>query len=126
MDIKKLVDKVIELAERYPLAKYNKVMYTSGEEYGCLYNRGVVTIDGGSCLETEGCLFGQALREIGERVPDNLLPIDRVIDYRVDYEVDHKLIGILTEVQTKQDHGYYWGEAIKGLKAYNEATRVEE
>lgn len=111
MDLKKIVQEIRKLAEKYPEAEYD----SSGSQ--CLYTKGRVY--GGP--KTHGCIVGQAIRRAHPEELESLKKQDAVGDMDA-----HRMLGPhckeneelcldwITEVQNQQDGGASWGGAVRG------------
>jgi hypothetical protein len=63
--------------------------------------------------ECKGCIFGQAFQNMGWNSEEEMAgPIIYVLKNR---GIDRQKLNILQEIQSKQDFGASWGEAIKPL-----------
>lgn len=110
-------DEIIRLAEEYPEATY----IIKDESRSCLYTEGAAG-------PGSGCLFGQALLNLG--VPKELL-----MEFDHQYFVDNSDIRVLSSylnlgstdplwptIQTSQDIGEPWGDAVSPLINYREGN----
>jgi hypothetical protein len=114
----KIKEKVQTLAVENP-----DFIYNSNSIGQCYYNRGP---EGGK--ESKGCIFGQALQNMGWNDSDELESRDSIA-YILDVDANVKgcvsktensiYLNILSEVQTNQDHGKSWQEAIEPLNRWS-------
>lgn len=110
IDLQELVANVRKLAKEYPDAKYR-----SPDRGGCYYTRGAV-VDG---PETPGCIVGQAMPS---HVMDRLIEVDNegggnipyVLGDVLDIDYDRGTFLWLDVVQSYQDLGKTWSEAVRG------------
>ncbi len=106
--VEELVAKVREIAKSRP----DTIYY--GTEQGCEYNAGLCS-DG-----SIGCLFGQAMKELGETYLEYGGFIDSVLCRRDNLNIakhgDVKVSWCL-KVQNNQDSGTDWGTCIKSADA---------
>lgn len=109
IDLQELVANVRKLAKEYPDAKYR-----SPDGGGCYYTRGTV-VDG---PEAPGCIVGQALPS---HVMDRLIEVDNegsgnipyVLGDALDTDYDRGVFLWLDVVQSHQDLGKTWSEAVR-------------
>lgn len=98
-------EELINIAHEQPDFVYNP----DPDNYGCNYNgpaRNHLNLNGPEC---SGCIVGQALQRIGWDDPSEL---------EYDGYVEALIPGCpndITEVQTKQDSGLSWGDAVAGV-----------
>lgn len=100
---KVLNDKLKELVTQNPKFVYNPV----GSGSKCYYDRGV---PGGP--ECNGCIFGQALKELGWR-DHTEMETDEIIVALFAIYTNFKAPFYWNRIQNKQDWGSSWEEAIQ-------------
>lgn len=96
-----IAGKVIEIANARPNARY----LASHKVGGCSYSTGRVSCDG--CTSDGGCLIGQAITALGYPLPHNDSGIRNHLK-----TWGHLVADFLQAVQSHQDDGKPWGEAV--------------
>ena len=119
--IKAVEEQLLLLAKEQPDFRYN----TSGVQATCRYNapavrhvRGSDRIPAGP--DCKGCIFGQALQNLGWDEQDELntsSTIDSILS-----PIRSIRLAVWRDVQTAQDNGKTWSEAVSLLSANAPAT----
>jgi hypothetical protein len=111
MKASKLLEEVIRIAKENPDAVYH------GLEDGCYYNAG--TVSGGEQCYAEGCLIGQAIRNIYPETYDSEPMIGCGADVEDLYDLFSTgdyckvILQMLGDIQRAQDSGMPWGSCIQ-------------
>jgi hypothetical protein len=98
-----LIDKVKELARQYPNAVYQR---PHSNKSACYYDKGKVE----NGPETEGCIFGHALRALDPEIvfPENPIGISNFL-----YILEVPRDPVFGEIQYNQDCGMNWRVAVE-------------
>jgi len=113
--LEKLRQEVVRLADENPDFRYN----TSGKKAGCKYNGPARSSDELAGPDCKGCLFGQALQNMGWDVEHELNyggEIHSLLESISPEFADSISINSLQHVQTRQDNGTAWKEATRFIQ----------
>lgn len=120
LTFKQILDKVVEIGNRFPDFKYTN---QGGTPHTCSY------VHGGFCdpededsldyIPGQGCIVGQALRALGvskdDLVKNDLGGTANEIILKLTDDYDPERGRLLDTIQSLQDGGVVWGEAVNSV-----------
>ena len=113
--IKAVEEQLLLLAKEQPSFRYN----TSGELATCRYNGPAIKRNDYNEIvqvgpDCKGCLFGQALQNLGW---DDATELKRgaTIDRQLEFISDKSRLSLWRQIQGSQDGGKTWSEAVSVL-----------
>ena len=113
--IKAVEEQLLLLAKEQPSFRYN----TSGELASCRYNGPATKRNDYTEIvqvgpDCKGCLFGQALQNLGWDDATELRS-GSTIDRQLEFVSDKSRLNLWRQIQGKQDTGCSWSEAVSVL-----------
>lgn len=113
-ETQKITEEVIKICKEYPNAIYKKSYTGTGPT--CKYSQYIV-LNG---PDTEGCVIGQGIRRACPEKFAEIVDIEtnsKIINGSVFWSMDSASTvfgeGLLADIQSHQDQGRTWGEALR-------------